>query len=45
MKIAITARNFSDQNSLDILRAAGFEMLDLPAEELGMGAGAEALLR
>lgn len=45
MKIAVTARNYSDRASLDILRAAGFEILDAPAGELGIGAGGVALER
>ena len=39
MKVAILARNYTDEESRRLLTDAGFEILDQPEKELGIGAG------
>ena len=43
MKVAILARNYTDEESRRLLTDAGFEILDQPQMELGIGAGGLAL--
>ena len=43
MKVAILARNYTDEESRRLLTDAGFEILDQPQKELGIGAGGLAL--
>ena len=38
MKVAILARNYTDEESRRLLTDAGFEILDQPQKELGIGA-------
>ena len=43
-RVAILARNYSDEGSRELLRQAGFEIVDGQDTELGVGAGGEMLL-
>ena len=43
-KVAILARNYTDEASRRLLQAAGFTIVDQPAVELGIGAGGDTLL-
>lgn len=43
-KVAILARNYTDEGSRRLLTEAGFQILPQPAAELGVGAGGEQLL-